>query len=342
MPTSHPNTPSTSDPMEHVLLLGEADLSFARAIGLRGVAGKSVTATELGTPDDVCQRYFGGNAEALAARCDELHSYGIRVVLGVDVTRLECNGDRVQAWDAASHSFVGLPLWRNDDATAMAAATSCPASLVVFNFPHTTRPGKMAKLLLQMFRSVRSCVAAGFACPGCEVEMRLRHVSSGDTKEEEGGQQLIRSRYGHQEAATAYLFDLVSVGESDLDELARYGYEHRLTKRNARCGHLDRVQVWRWRAAALGPPSVQRLPEGKHGRRDVFYKAEALLERRIVERPSWKGATASVPEYLVRWRGHPEEGEYTWEASKDLAVELRRTFDGIRDDCRKSCGAELE
>ena len=77
---------------EHILLLGEADCSFARAIGQRGgLDGICVTATELGTPSDVCSRYFGGCAEALAARCDELNSYGIRVVLGVDVTRLECN-----------------------------------------------------------------------------------------------------------------------------------------------------------------------------------------------------------------------------------------------------------
>ena len=85
-------------------------------------------------------------------------------MLGVDVTRLECN-DCVHAWDAASRVFIEMPLWRSDgaggDASTAMAATSCPASLVVFNFPHTTRPGKMAKLLMQMFRSLRCCIAAG-------------------------------------------------------------------------------------------------------------------------------------------------------------------------------------
>ena len=316
---------------EHILLLGEADCSFARAIGQRGgLDGICVTATELGTPSDVCSRYFGGCAEALAARCDELNSYGIRVVLGVDVTRLECN-DRVHAWDAASRVFIEMPLWRSDgvgDASTAMAATSCPASLVVFNFPHTTRPGKMAKLLMQMFRSLRCCIAAGFAKSDCRVEMRLRHVSS---EKDEG--QLIRSRYGHEEAAAASLFDVLSVSESDLEELARYGYEHRLTKRNVPCGHLERVQVWRWMAAALGPPSVQRLPDGTHGRRDVFYAPEAILDRRVAKLPSWKGSVVSVPQYLVRWRGHPEESEQTWEASKDLDIELRKAFDEARALC---------
>lgn len=313
---------ASSGQREHMLLLGEADGSFARAIACRGgLDGYFVTATELGKPADVCNRYFGGSAEALAVRCAELHSLGIRVVLGVDVTRLECN-DIVHAWDDGSRSFVELPLFPRG--TLEGAAAQAPVSLVVFNFPHTTRPGKMAKLLLQMFRSVRICAASGYARADVQIEMRLRHVSS---DKDEG--QLIRSRYGHEEAAAATLFELASCTDSDLEELAQYGYEHRSTKRNARCGHLDRVNVWRWRATALSPPSVQRLPDGRHGRRDTFYAPETILDRRMVDHQSWKGRI-SVPQYLVQWRGHPAPSECTWESSKDLDLALRQAFDAKR------------
>ena len=78
---------------------------------------------------------------------------------------------------------------------------------------------------------------------------------------------------------------------------------------------------------------VQRLPDGTHGRRDVFYAPEAILDRRVAKLPSWKGSVVSVPQYLVRWRGHPEVSEYTWEASKDLDIELRKAFDEARALC---------
>ena len=308
----------------HILLLGEADFSFARALALRGgLGGVTITATELGTPQDVSARYFGGSLEALAARCEQLDSLGVRVMLGVDVTRLECN-DVAHRWHRGS--FVQAPLWcAVDDAYACpAVAPSPPVSHVIFNFPHTTRPGKTSKLLQQMFRSVRMCIASGFMQARCNVELRLRHVSNS----KDAG-QLIRSKYGHEEAAAAMLFDLISVDDSDLDAFAKFGYEHRSTKRNARCGHLELVHVWRWRAAAMKPPSVQRLPESCHARRDVFYAPEALLDRRLVDVDGWKG-TVKVPQYLVRWRGHPGAGECTWESSKDLDVWLRKAYDNAQ------------
>ena len=304
----------------HVLLLGEADFSFARAMGRRGGLEKTaVTATELGTPADVSNRYFSGSVEELGMRCDELHSLGVRVVLGVDVCRLECN-DTCHHWMAKQQRFVEAPLWSGcDDAAAAAAAGLPPVSQVVFNFPHTTRPGKTAKLLAQMFRSIRVLIARGFAHAACDVELRLRHVSSG----EDAG-KLIRSQYGHDEAAAAACFDAVSVDESDLHLWP--GYEHRSTKRNARCGHLDLVNMHRWRAAPMRPPSVQPLPLGCNHRRDVFFTAEAIVERRMVEIDTWKGGQVRA-QYLVRWRGHPSPEEYTWEDARDLDVELRKDFE---------------
>ena len=309
----------------HVLLVGEADLSFARALSQQGAIKGHATATELGTPSEVRDRYFEGSDEALADRCDELSRHGnIDVVLGVDVTRLECD-DTCHRWCPATRTFVPLPLWCSGIATP-------PASLVIFNFPHTTRPGKMAKLLLQFFRSLRVCIARGLAMPDCTVEMRLRIVGDGKA---EG--QLIRSRLGHEEAAAAYAFRLVSVGESDLATHRRFGYEHRSTKHNARCGHLSdaHVSVWVWQASTIGPPSVQRLPDGC--RRDVFYRPEVLLDKKELEHESWKGPL-SVTHYLVRWAGYPAAAECTWEPARDIDVGLRMAYDEI-GECRAMCVA---
>jgi len=293
-----------------ILLLGEGDLSFARAIGLsKRFLGTTVTATELGTPSDVCSRYFNGSSKSLMARCAELLELGVHVALGVDVTRLECS-DTCYHW--RDGTFVQAPLW--------AAEVGPPSSsLVIFNFPHTTRPGKTAKLLKQCFRSLRACIATGFARPGCRVEMRLRH--EGHLRD---ACQLIRSRYGHEEAAAAACYDLVSVAESDLDSLEAHGYEHRSTKRNARCGHLEFVNVWTWQAARCAPPSVQALPDGC--RRDVFFAPEEICGRELRPHHSWNGER-DVPHYLVRWRGHPARSECTWEPARDVGLELRRAYD---------------
>ena len=204
---------------DHTLLLGEGDLSYALALGKLGFNGL-VTATELGSSDDVRDRYFAGSGEALARRCDELLHLGIRVVLGVDTILLERNNMCLH-YHSESSEFVAAPLW---------SGSVAPVSRCVYNFPHTTRPGKTAKLLRQAFLSVRGCIARGYARPGCEVEMRLRHVGG---SHDEG--QLIRSRTGHVEAAAAAGFELVSVSASDLPALEAAGYEHRTTKRAARC-----------------------------------------------------------------------------------------------------------
>ena len=55
----------------HIVLLGEGDLSFARALGLQRFEGR-VTATELRKPADVRDDYFGGSDDRLAELCDEV------------------------------------------------------------------------------------------------------------------------------------------------------------------------------------------------------------------------------------------------------------------------------
>ena len=301
----------------HVVLLGEGDLSFARALGLQRFEGR-VTATELRKPADVRDDYFGGSDDRLAELCDELLRHGIHVILGVDVKRCECN-DVCYHWrtlPSGGTAFVEAPLWDGHD---------LQVSQFIFNFPHTTCPGRMEKLLRLAFRSMRRCIASGIARPDCAVEMRLRHGPSGwSSAPEEGG--LLRSRYCHEEAAADACFELASVGESDLDALAEFGYEQRSTKRNASCGNLDLVKVWRWVAAPISSPSAQRLPEGC--RRDVLFVPEKILDRQQQPFVSWKGPSPhGRRHYLVCWRGHPESGEHTWEAARDLALEVRRAYD---------------
>ena len=296
------NSSTSCSDSEHTMLLGEADMSFAKVLGLQGVSGV-VTATELDEPSDLVDRYFGSSVQ-LAERCSELADLGIRVALGVDGIRLECN-DLCHHWCASSSNFVKAPLWRADVP---------PVSRFVFNFPHTTRPGKMRKLLRQLFRSVRASIARGFACPDCRVEMRLLHTAP----------QLIRSRYHHEEAAAAACFELISVEPADLEHLCRLGYEHVATKRHALAGVHTAASMWTWRASVLSSPRLQMLPHGC--RRDVLFVAEALCAREMRERASWKGAI-QVPYYLVRWGGHAGSDEWTWERACDLDLELRRAFD---------------
>ena len=300
----------------HAVLIGEGDFSFARALGrLGGVGGGVITATELGDPADVDGRYFGGaHGTTLAARAGELSHLGINMVLGVDAISLECNDTPVHRWCPETAGFVQSRLW-------LVPPESPPASRFVFNFPHTTRPGKMAKLLRQFFRSVRACVAHGFARSDCLVVMRLLDDSS---------QRVVRSRYGHEEAAAAAGFDLVSVAPADLSSLERMGYEHLSTKHKALAGVHAPAREWMWQAAPVSCPSLQPLPEGC--RRDVFFVAEELLERELREHVSWNGRVF-VPHYLVRWRGHGGRddagglGECTWERAGDVDLELRRAFD---------------
>eukprot|EP00587_Corethron_hystrix_P008070 CAMPEP_0113312196 /NCGR_PEP_ID=MMETSP0010_2-20120614/9121_1 /TAXON_ID=216773 ORGANISM="Corethron hystrix, Strain 308" /NCGR_SAMPLE_ID=MMETSP0010_2 /ASSEMBLY_ACC=CAM_ASM_000155 /LENGTH=327 /DNA_ID=CAMNT_0000167969 /DNA_START=98 /DNA_END=1081 /DNA_ORIENTATION=- /assembly_acc=CAM_ASM_000155 len=297
-------------PHHHIVLLGEADLSFALALGRRGgLGGYRVTATELGDPADVCDRYFRGSDAALASRCDELSRLGIRVVLSVCAKRLERNEDCYH-WRATSGSFAKAPLWDGP-----------PVSRFVFNFPHTTQSGRTGALLRRFFRSVRRSIACGLVEKTCRVEMRLRHVGLAP---EAGG--LRRAAYDHEEAAAAALFRLASVEESDLDNFAEFGYAHRTTERGKSCGHLDLTKVWRWTADPIASPKTQPLPPGT--RRDFFFAPERIMDRKMLPFVSWKGP---CPEgrlhYLVRWHGYPSDDECTWEQARDIPLDFRRTFD---------------
>ena len=149
--------------------------------------------------------------------------------------------------------------------------------------------------------------------------MRLREAGRG----QEG--MLIRSAYGHEEAAAAAYFDLISVADSDLHLFSALGYAHRASKRNASSlAEGESISLWTWRAAPLASPRHQPLPLGS--RRDTFYCPDVLLDKRITAHEAWNGE-AQVPYYLVQWRGYPSADECTWEPSRALDAEVRLGYD---------------
>lgn len=164
---------------------------------------------------------------------------------------------------------------------------------------------------------MRRSVAFNLAELNCRVEMRLRHA-------EEGG--LKRSSYGHEEAAASACFGLLSVGESDLDVLYEFGYEHRTTERDVSCGHLEHTKIWRWAAEPIASPSSQILPPGT--RRDFFFAPDKIVDRGMRPFVSWKGPCKyGRLHYRIRWCGHPGDAECTWEESRDLELNIRQAFD---------------
>ena len=161
--------------------------------------------------------------------------------------------------------------------------------------PHTTRPGKMAKLLMQMFRSLRCCIAAGFA-RRIAVEMRLRHARARRTRPAHG------SRYGHEEAAAASLFDLLSVSESDLrssrDMATSTAHEAEMP-----CGHLERAGVAleggsAWTAEC--PAAARR--HARTARRILRTGGDPRPRRQAAQLEGQRGKRATVSAVAATWR----------------------------------------
>ena len=90
---------------------------------------------------------------------------------------------------------------------------------VIFNFPHTKKRGRKARLVRDTFAAVRSCIGSGFCNQSVEIEMRLQdHSAFGPNK--------IRTDYEHEAASAAADFVPVLAGApSDLGEYE--GYAHR-------------------------------------------------------------------------------------------------------------------
>lgn len=313
-----------------VLLLGEGDFSFARALGRRraSVVGKScgtsplseissvdipssldtwrIVASEVGTFDQVCVRYFDGQPASLEARCQCLSDLGVEVLFGLDATHLGDHHLACQRWCPKTRQLIS-----NQCFWGLLPVQQVALAQVVFNFPHTDRHGKISHLLRGFFRGLRSAIRQDLMPNECQVEMRLRHVSF----EADG---IHRSAYGHQAAASDAGFSIASVERCDLDPWREAGYAHRSTKRNASCGHLENnTKTWKWQAQLFdqAPGEVARpLPGGCPT--SFFYAIEGVLDTRVVPGPPG-GRRAFLNQVLVHWKGFSKD-QSTWEFTRDV------------------------
>lgn len=213
----------------HALLLGEADFSFARAFasGFKG----DITATEYGNDSDVCARYHQKDNTRFVALVESMLSLDnlCDVVLSLNARLLgeeHCPCDR---WNPATQKWDSGLFWQEHTFF----------DLVIFNFPHSPRHGKTSRLVRALFKQLRICVDDGRLPKNVIIEMRLidKHERN------------VRAQYLHEEAAVESSFELVGTWPSDLETWQKFGYEHRMTRRNASCGRGLPCRVWRWRAS---------------------------------------------------------------------------------------------
>lgn len=232
-----------------VLLVGEADFSFARALARQNeldildqdYSSMKITATEYGSVSDVTNRYFEGDASIMQQSMANLQEMNAirEIVCGINVRLLgKTNGKEIctgQKWNAATNSWDNSsPFWATVRGTKM-------FDLIIFNFPHSNQAGRAAKLIQAFFKQVRLCVDDLRMSPSVVVEMRLR---------DQENQSHIRTFYRHIESASSSNFELIGVWESDLAHWEALGYSHKWTKKNQSCRDLgSRSHVWRWKPA---------------------------------------------------------------------------------------------
>jgi hypothetical protein len=238
---------------ERLLLLGEADFSFALALARCHMAASTnpapvIVATEYGSPADVASRYYDEDLGRVASRVAELNAAGVTVAFNVDSTTLATPEPTCVQFAATSTPeqvvTESVPLWS-------LPAAAAPFTTVVFNYPNSKgRPakrGRQQKLLLDTFGALRQCVALGRCAASVEMEMRLMDMA-------QHAHFNHHNDYGHEEAAAAAGFTLVAAALcSEERALAAAGYRHRQTSRNASGGGdaLEGSRAWRWCATAL-------------------------------------------------------------------------------------------
>lgn len=211
---------------ENILLLGEGDFSFAKA--LRQVFEGHMTATECGSGTNIESRY--GNCFLYDDDNNNDERDSMTILAGVDARSLATPECSCQEWTqqewSAPHVF-----WIQD--------RPC-FDLVVFNFPHTEKHGKASRLVRTLFKQLRLCVHAGQLPPHLVVEMRLRVLRDG---------KRVRAAYNHEESAAESQFVLIDKQPCDLERWKKLGYTHRMTKKNETCRDIS-CNVWRWRACS--------------------------------------------------------------------------------------------
>jgi hypothetical protein len=239
---------------KRILLLGEADYSFARAFAreLCCKEGIEITVTEFGNGENITSRYHDGNVQSANKSMSSLFNLVVvkEVVCGLNARLLgdaSCTcqrwNDKEQDWDAPS--LFWLP---PDDANKGIDATNKTSfNLIIFNFPHCEQAGRTTRLVRALFKQLRICVDDGRLPKNVVLEMRLRILESDPNRRKN-----IRSFYNHEEAAEESRFDSIGSWASDLQKWEALGYAHKWTKKNATCRDIGLLcKVWRWRPAIL-------------------------------------------------------------------------------------------
>lgn len=248
-----------------ILLLGEADFSFARAFAHHVSTSTNcssnasrnpcpplhVTATEYGDSNDIAERYYDGDQEYFRESMRSLYAMPhIREIMSGLNARLLGLDDASTTSDSTSSSSSCCTCHRWNDGSKEFDRhptpfwNSCSSyDLIIFNFPHSEQAGRATKLVKALFRQLRTCVNDGRLPPNVMLEMRLRILETDSTRKKH-----IRSYYNHQEAAEENDFDLAGCWPSDLEMWHELGYQHKWTKKNASCRDMDmNCNVWRWR-----------------------------------------------------------------------------------------------
>mmetsp|Transcript_28589 Transcript_28589/g.47322 ORF Transcript_28589/g.47322 Transcript_28589/m.47322 type:complete len:262 (+) Transcript_28589:61-846(+) len=259
------NTPDALSYHSHkrILLLGEADFSFARAFAQEfgsntidnttSTSSIEITATEVGNGPNITSRYHDGNASSATQSISSLNNLVKEVVCGLNARLL---GDKeacaCQRWNNAEQDWDAPSLfWNNKKADAATDSTSSSSrttsfDLIIFNFPHCEQAGRTKRLIRALFKQLRICLDDGRLPKNVVLEMRLRILESDPTRRKN-----IRSFYNHEEAAEESRFALIGCWPSDLQRWEELGYAHKWTKKNATCRDIGLLcKVWRWRAEA--------------------------------------------------------------------------------------------
>lgn len=231
-------------PFRSALLVGEADFSFTAAFSR--VFQGCITATEYSSGASILNLYFDNQAELLAQRISTGSNANIRHCMASVDARLLGSIESMpcERWNCQLLEFEYRPdFWtclHEEQQHLTSIETPMPTiDLVIFNCPHTNKSGKAPKLLRQFFQQVKVCIHQGRMSHNTVVELRLRDM-------DHVPENKVRVHYQHEQAALQSDFQLIGVYDNDMSFWERFGYEHRMTRRNATCRGLH-IQVWRWR-----------------------------------------------------------------------------------------------
>jgi len=240
-----------------ILLLGEADFSFARAFAQECVNNDNmnmnikiqVTATEYGDGNDIAKRYYDGNVPNMRSSISSLCQMEVikEVICGLNARVLgQTSADLCpcQKWNKVDKCWdPSSPFWNSESGPENVIDTYF--DLIVFNFPHSEQAGRATKLVRALFKQLRICIDTGRLPGNVVLEMRLRVIESNPNLKKN-----IRSFYNHEEAAIESGFELIGCWPSDLTRWENLGYRHMWTKKNATCRDIGlNCNVWRWRSA---------------------------------------------------------------------------------------------